>query len=185
MGLFGHKGFFSKAGNAAKRGLKEVSHIGHHISNVIEAPIHAVNHMMGYDPDEPQKNGDSWYAGYNSNSGPIFIEGTQADQIMANDGISGSIGSDLEHPSGAGTIKEIENMNNMAAITTGGYKYNNIGKNPNTYTGNTAKTANSIKQGGMTKDDLIAYNQKHPNETAGTSGSMKTSLNSNTATARY
>ena len=65
------------------------------------------------------------------------------------------------------------------------YTYNNIGKNPNTYTGNTAKTANSIKQGGMTKDDLITYNKKHPNEVAGTNGSIETSLNSNTAAKGY
>lgn len=168
-----------------KKAWKEISHIGHHVSNVVNAPIHAVNHMMGYDKNDPESNGNSWYAGYGTNSGPIFQEGIQAEQTMANGGISGTIGSDMEHASGAGTIKELENLNNQAAITTGGYKYNNIGKNTNTYTGNAAKTANSIKQGGMTKDDLIAYNQKHPNETAGTSGSMKTSLNSNTATARY
>lgn len=174
MGLFGHNGFFSKVGHAAEKAVSDVSDV------LINKPLHELNKV-----GEKVFGNDSWYAGYNSNSGPMFVEGEQADQIMANGGISGSIGSDLEHPSGAGTIKELESMNNQAAITTGGYQYNNIGKKPNTYTGNTAKTATSIKQGGMTKDDLIAYNQKHPNETAGTSGSMKTSLNSNTATARY
>ena len=146
MGLFGHGGWLSKAAHTADK--------------IITAPIHTVNHIidhtMGYDPENPENNGDSWYIGYNSNGGPIVVTGPQADQIMANKGISGPR-----------------------------YRYNNIQKNPNTYTGNAAKTANSIKQGGMTKDDLITYNKKHPNETAETNGSMKTSLNSNTAAKGY
>lgn len=142
MGLFGHGGFFSKVGHAAEKAVNK--------------PLHELNKL-----GKKWFGNDSWYAGYNSNSGPIFLEGEQADQIMENGGISGSINSNH------------------------GYTYGpHVTKNQN-YTGNTAKTANSIKQGGMTKDDLIEYNQKHPNETAGTNGSINTSLNSNTATTRY
>lgn len=168
MGLFGHGGFFSKVGHAIEDAVSDTTEA------LIDKPLHWINKQ-----GEKIFGDDPYYVGYNSNSGPVITEGEQAKQIIANGGISGSIGSDLEHPSGAGTIGEIENRNNQ------GYIYNNIGKNPNTYKGNTAKTADSIKQGGMTKDDLIAYNQKHPNETAGTSGSMKTSFNSNIATKRY
>lgn len=144
---------------------------------VIDKPLHWLNEqgekIFGTD------NNDSWYAGYNSNEGPIFVEGDQANQIMGNGGMSGQIGSDMQHASGSGTINEIENLTNQ------GYIYGPHVTKSQSYKGNTAKTANSIKQGGMTKDDLITYNQKHPNETAGTNGSTKTSLNSNTATARY
>lgn len=169
MGLFGHNGHLSKIGHAAEKTISDVS------DAVIDKPLHWINKQG----KKIFRDKDAFYVGYDSNSGPIILEGPQAEQIMANGGASSSIGSNIEHPSGAGTIKEIENRSNQ------GYIYNNIGKNPNTYTGNVAKTANSIKQGGMTKDDLITYNQKHPNETAGTNGSMKTSLNSNTATKGY
>lgn len=136
MGLFGHGGHLSKIGHTAEKAVSDVSDI------VINKPLHEINKI-----GRKIFRNNSWYVGYNSNTGPIILEGNLANQKMGNS-----------------------------------YQYNNIGKKPNTYKGNTAKTANSIKQGGMTKDDLITYNQKHPNETAGASGSMKTSLNSNTAT---
>lgn len=37
---------------------------------------------------------------------------------------------------------------------------------PTAYKANAAKTASSIKQGGMTKDEVQDFNIKHPNETA-------------------
>ena len=42
----------------------------------------------------------------------------------------------------------------------------NVGK-PNAYSRNTARTANDIAQGGMTKDEVVEFNIRHPNETAG------------------
>lgn len=36
---------------------------------------------------------------------------------------------------------------------------------PVAYTANAAKTASSIKQGGMTKDEIMDFNIRHPNET--------------------
>lgn len=38
---------------------------------------------------------------------------------------------------------------------------------PNAYSRNTARTANDIAQGGMTKDEVVEFNIRHPNETAG------------------
>lgn len=46
---------------------------------------------------------------------------------------------------------------------------NNIGgipQKPQAYQANAAKTASSIKQGGMTKDEVQEFNMKHQNETA-------------------
>lgn len=46
---------------------------------------------------------------------------------------------------------------------------NNIGgipQKPKAYQANAAKTASSIKQGGMTKNEVQEFNMKHPNETA-------------------
>lgn len=46
-----------------------------------------------------------------------------------------------------------------------GYTYNTIPK-PAAYSRTSAKTANDIAQGGMTKQEVQEFNMKHPNETA-------------------
>ena len=62
------------------------------------------------------------------------------------------------------------------------YNYGNIGRsNTTAYKANAAGTANSIKQGGMTKDDILKYNEIHPNEIAGDKPANTTALNTNTA----
>ena len=64
----------------------------------------------------------------------------------------------------------------------GGYNYGNVGRsNTNAYKANAAGTANKIAQGGMTKDDILKYNIKHPNEIAGDNPTNTTALNTNTA----
>lgn len=65
---------------------------------------------------------------------------------------------------------------------SGRYSYGNAGRsNTNAYKANAAGTANKIAQGGMTKDDILKYNVKHPNEIAGDNPANTTALNSNTA----
>lgn len=68
-------------------------------------------------------------------------------------------------------------------VTTGQrYNYGNVGRSSTTaYKANTAGTANKIAQGGMTKDDILKYNEIHPNEIAGDSPANTTALNTNTA----
>lgn len=62
------------------------------------------------------------------------------------------------------------------------YNYGNAGRSSTTaYKANAAGTANSIAQGGMTKDDILKYNAIHPNEIAGDNPANKTALNTNTA----
>lgn len=62
-----------------------------------------------------------------------------------------------------------------------GYRYGNSRRNnTSAYSRTTAATAKDIAQGGMTKDEVIDYNLKHPNEIAGDQGSTYTSLNTNT-----
>lgn len=52
-------------------------------------------------------------------------------------------------------------------INQGGSSYTTpINSKPAAYSGNTAKTASSIAQGGMTKDEVMDFNMKHPNESA-------------------
>ena len=63
-----------------------------------------------------------------------------------------------------------------------GYNYGNARSSSTTaYKANAAGTANKIAQGGMTKDDILKYNIKHPNEIAGDSPANTTALNTNTA----
>lgn len=118
---------------------------------LINKPLHELNKLGR----KLFGDGDSWYVGYDSRTGTQVYTGNNADHIMANGGFSQS-----------GPIR---------------YYYGNYANKTNSYKGNVAKTANSIKQGGMTKNDLIEYNIKHPNETANTPGTKETSLNSNTA----
>lgn len=56
------------------------------------------------------------------------------------------------------------NGNNLT-IGTGYTQQPQINK-PVAYTANAAKTASSIKQGGMTKQEIQDFNAKHPNESA-------------------
>lgn len=60
--------------------------------------------------------------------------------------------------SGPNGTRPILNIDNSAA------GYSNTTK-PNAYRANVAGTASSIKQGGMTKDEIIDFNLRHPNET--------------------
>ena len=63
-----------------------------------------------------------------------------------------------------------------------GYNYGNVGRsNTTAYKANAAGTANKIAQGGMTKDDILKYNEIHPNEIAGDKPANTTALNTNTA----
>lgn len=57
------------------------------------------------------------------------------------------------------------NPNIQITQQSGGYSGIPNGK-PTAYSGNAAKTASSIKQGGMTKNEVQEFNSKHPNETA-------------------
>lgn len=50
--------------------------------------------------------------------------------------------------------------------TNNQYKGQPQANKPKAYSANAAKTASSIKQGGMTKDEIQDFNIKHPNETA-------------------
>lgn len=71
-----------------------------------------------------------------------------------------------------------------SGVVTGNrsYNYGNVGRsNTTAYKANAAGTANSIKQGGMTKDDILKYNEIHPNEIAGDKPANTTALNTNTA----
>ena len=100
------------------------------------------------------------YVGYNSNKGislstPYF--GPDAYKFNGPTGSTGSTG-------------------------TTGYNYGNVGRsNTTAYQANVAGTANKIAQGGMTKDDILKYNMKHPNEIAGDPAPNNTALNTNTA----
>ena len=63
-----------------------------------------------------------------------------------------------------------------------GYNYGNARSSSTTaYKANAAGTANKIAQGGMTKDDILKYNEIHPNEIAGDNPANTTALNTNTA----
>lgn len=96
-------------------------------------------------------NQPSWYVGYSSNNG----YGAEIN------GIGIQNGTPYYKPT---------------------YNYGNVGSNNTTaYKANVAGTANKIAQGGMTKQDIIKYNMKHPNEIAGDPAVQTTSLNSNTA----
>ncbi len=148
-------GLFGHGGLLSKAGHTVEKAVSDTSELLIDKPLHELNKLGR----KVFGDGDSWYVGYDSRTGTQVYTGNTADYIMANGGFSQS-----------GPIK---------------YYYGNYANKSNNYKSNVAKTANSIKQGGMTKDDLITYNQKHPNETAGTNGSMETSLNSNTATKRY
>lgn len=73
------------------------------------------------------------------------------------------------------------NANKFATNQTG-YNYGNARKsNTTAYKANAAGTANKIAQGGMTKDDILKYNDIHPNEIAGDNPANNTALNTNTA----
>ncbi len=61
----------------------------------------------------------------------------------------------------------VDGFNPNIQITPQSSGYGGIpNSKPTAYSGNAAKTANSIKQGGMTKDEVQEFNSKHPNETA-------------------
>lgn len=62
--------------------------------------------------------------------------------------------------------RQINDDNFQAAMTETPTYSTPIGNMSRAYQGNAAKTATSIKQGGMTKDELIDFNNRHPNETA-------------------
>lgn len=85
-----------------------------------------------------------------------------------------------------GKTWNLTTSNNDGTVITGnhsgGYNYGNVGRsNTTAYKANAAGTANKIAQGGMTKDDILKYNMKHPNEIAGDNPANTTALNTNTA----
>lgn len=83
---------------------------------------------------------------------------------------------------GTGGVYVGEPAEQIMSQKLGGYSYGNARSSSTTaYKANAAGTANKIAQGGMTKDDILKYNVKHPNEIAGDSPTNTTALNTNTA----
>ena len=138
---------------------KKVTHVGHYVSKGIDNAFDKANEYghkwfgggPGHNPDE----GFSWYVG-TENGYPEFFTGETAESIM-----QGKLHQNL--PDGN---RQINDDDYQAAITQQPTYSTPIGNMPKAYQGNAAKTATSIKQGGMTKDELIDFNNRHPNETA-------------------
>jgi len=127
---------------------KEVSHIGHHISHGIDHAFSVANHYghkwFGGGPGHENEGGTDWYIGYNSNTGFEGYVGQIAKDVMD---------AKLD---GHGSVPHTDSIQN----------YSPKPRPESGYSRNVAATAKDIAQGGMTKDEVIEFNMRHPNETA-------------------
>lgn len=155
----GNATYNSKTGEIHQPGGYNVAHIGHYISQGFDKAFNKANEYghrwFGGGPGEDPNEGTSWYVG-NENGQPIITTGDTAEAIM-----QGKLHQNI--PDGN---RQINDDDYQAAITQTPTYTTPVGNMPKAYQGNAAKTATSIKQGGMTKDELIDFNNRHPNETA-------------------